>query len=171
MCAQSHALGTRSKFQLEILIRIAISAMHKFRENILKSLRKLMKQPPGLQMTHSCTRRWYLVVWVAEMSFNGKRILRTHQSIIYDAVMTWKYFPNYWPFVLQGNPPVTGGFSPKRTSDAEIWFLFKCCCPEQAVKCKRIEFHVIWDAKRHMSRNCYVIKHIQEECMSWRRIP
>ena len=37
-CAQSHALGTRSKFQLEILIRMTISAIHKFQENILESL-------------------------------------------------------------------------------------------------------------------------------------
>ena len=33
-CAQSHALGTRTKFQLEILIRTTIRAIHKFQENI-----------------------------------------------------------------------------------------------------------------------------------------
>ena len=47
MCAQSKALGTHTKFQLEILIRSASSAIHKFRKNILESSRKLMKQPPG----------------------------------------------------------------------------------------------------------------------------
>ena len=36
-CAQSHALGTRTKFQLEILITSTISAIHKFRENISES--------------------------------------------------------------------------------------------------------------------------------------
>ena len=34
-CAQSMALGTSIKFQLEILITSTISAIHKFRENIL----------------------------------------------------------------------------------------------------------------------------------------
>ena len=38
-CAQSMALGTCTKFQLEILIRNEISAKHKFRENILESSR------------------------------------------------------------------------------------------------------------------------------------
>ena len=33
-CAQSHALCTRTKFQLEILIRSTISAIHSFRKNI-----------------------------------------------------------------------------------------------------------------------------------------
>ena len=36
-CAQSMALGTRTKFQLEICITSLISAIHKFRENILES--------------------------------------------------------------------------------------------------------------------------------------
>ena len=36
-CAQSHALGTPTKFQLEFLIRTTISAIHKFQENILES--------------------------------------------------------------------------------------------------------------------------------------
>ena len=41
MCAQSMALGTHTKFQLEILIRSTISAIHKFRENILESSRNV----------------------------------------------------------------------------------------------------------------------------------
>ena len=36
-CAQSMALGTSIKFQLEILVWSTTSAMHKFRENILES--------------------------------------------------------------------------------------------------------------------------------------
>ena len=39
--AQSMALGTRAKFQFEILIRSTIFAIHKFRENIFKSSRNL----------------------------------------------------------------------------------------------------------------------------------
>ena len=37
MCAQSMALGTRTKLPLEILIRSTISAIHKFWKNILES--------------------------------------------------------------------------------------------------------------------------------------
>ena len=45
-CAQSMALGTQTKFQLEMLIGSAISATHKFRENILKSLRNVSETTP-----------------------------------------------------------------------------------------------------------------------------
>ena len=45
-CAQSMALGTRTKFQLEILIRSTISAIYKFRENILESSQNVSEPPP-----------------------------------------------------------------------------------------------------------------------------
>ena len=52
-CAQSMALGTRTKFQLEMLIGSAISATHKFRENILESSRNVSETTPGvLQLTY-----------------------------------------------------------------------------------------------------------------------
>ena len=50
-CAQSMALGTRTKFQLELLIRSAISAIHKFRENILESSRNVSETTPGPYFT------------------------------------------------------------------------------------------------------------------------
>ena len=53
MCAQSMALGTRTKFQLEILIRNTISAIHKFRENILESSRNVSETTPWLLMSFS----------------------------------------------------------------------------------------------------------------------
>ena len=40
-CAQSMALGTHTKFQLEILIRSTIFAIHKFREKVLESSRNV----------------------------------------------------------------------------------------------------------------------------------
>ena len=40
-CAQSMALGTHTKCKLEIFIRSTISAIHKFRENILESMRNI----------------------------------------------------------------------------------------------------------------------------------
>ena len=45
-CAQSMALGTRTKFQLEILIRSTTSAIHKFRNNILESSRNVSEITP-----------------------------------------------------------------------------------------------------------------------------
>ena len=47
-CAQSKALGTHTKFQLEILIRSAISAIHKFRENMLESSLNVSETTPWL---------------------------------------------------------------------------------------------------------------------------
>ena len=46
MCAQSMALGTRTKFQLEILIRSTISAIYNFQENILESSQNISKTTP-----------------------------------------------------------------------------------------------------------------------------
>ena len=45
-CAQSMALGACTKFQLENLITSTISAIHKFRENILESSRKVSETTP-----------------------------------------------------------------------------------------------------------------------------
>ena len=45
-CAQSMALGTRTKFQLEMVIGSAISATNKFRENILESSRNVNEATP-----------------------------------------------------------------------------------------------------------------------------
>ena len=46
MCAQSLALATRTKFQLEILIRSISSAIYKFQENILESSLNVSETPP-----------------------------------------------------------------------------------------------------------------------------
>ena len=54
-CAQSMALGTRTKFHLQILIRTTISAIHKFQENILESSRNVSETPPGLLKIHWLT--------------------------------------------------------------------------------------------------------------------
>ena len=51
-CAQSMALGTRIKFQLEILMKSTISAIPKFRENILKSSRNVSETPPRILRTN-----------------------------------------------------------------------------------------------------------------------
>ena len=53
-CGQSDALGTRTKFQLEILKRRMISAIHKFRENTLESLQNIVKHLPGFFEDFCC---------------------------------------------------------------------------------------------------------------------
>ena len=72
-CAQSLALDTCAKFQLEILIRCTISVIHKFRENILESLRNVSETPPRL-LSH---QRYFLIkfqiqsLWFKSL-FGGK---------------------------------------------------------------------------------------------------
>ena len=44
-CAQSIALATRTKFQLEIVIKRTILTIYKFRENILESSRNVSERP------------------------------------------------------------------------------------------------------------------------------
>ena len=46
-CAQSHSLGTRSKFQLQILTINVISCIVYFREIILESSRNVSETTPG----------------------------------------------------------------------------------------------------------------------------
>ena len=45
--AQSMALGTRTKFELEILIKSTILVIYKFRGNVLESSRNASETPPG----------------------------------------------------------------------------------------------------------------------------
>ena len=47
-CAQSMALGTRTKFQLEIITINVISSIIYFRETVWRARETLVKQPPGL---------------------------------------------------------------------------------------------------------------------------
>ena len=49
-CAQSMALGTRTKFQLEILTRSTISTIYIFRDNCLESSRNVNETPPPLNI-------------------------------------------------------------------------------------------------------------------------
>ena len=55
MCAQSHALGAHTKFQLEILIVNKISGIVYFRKFILKSFQNVSKTTPWVPMwdTHA----------------------------------------------------------------------------------------------------------------------
>ena len=59
-CAQSIALGTHTKFQLEILIRSTIFAIHKFREKILESSRNVSETTPSNAENVSIWWRHYI---------------------------------------------------------------------------------------------------------------
>ena len=59
-CAQSHALGTRTKFQLEILIINGISGIVYFRKIICRARETFVKPPPerNSQRSHPATPSW-----------------------------------------------------------------------------------------------------------------
>ena len=54
-CAQSMALGTRTKFQLQIIITTTISAMQKFEDIILESCRKVSETTPRSSLSNGST--------------------------------------------------------------------------------------------------------------------
>ena len=56
-CAQSHALGTCTKFQLEILTIDVISSIVYFREILLKSSRNVRETTPWWSETPPCSLR------------------------------------------------------------------------------------------------------------------
>ena len=78
-CAQSMALGTRTKLQFEMLIGSAISATHKFRENILESSQNVSETTP-----------WYLRVSRSkdEHGTVGQHRLRSTECLPFSFVTT-----------------------------------------------------------------------------------
>ena len=80
-CAQSMALGTRTKCQLEIRIRSTISAVHKIRENILESSRNVSEttQVHGLSLIQAWTNKhvpnkvWDEIAYLS-LNFNGATV-------------------------------------------------------------------------------------------------
>ena len=76
MFAQSHALGTHTKFQLEILIRNLISAIHKFQENVLESSQN-SETPPGALTLVKTTTSTRVVQWNL-YNETGEVLLKTH---------------------------------------------------------------------------------------------
>ena len=78
-CAQSHALGTRTKFQLKILIINVMSGVVYFREIILESLRNVSKTTP-----------WFLnKLWFSSSVFYLK--LPWEEVLKLSYVATWKW--------------------------------------------------------------------------------
>ena len=62
-CAQSHALGTRTKFQLEIITINVISGVVYFDEIILESSRNVSETTPRVLMSEVCVLFWVRLIW------------------------------------------------------------------------------------------------------------
>ena len=70
MCVHSMALGTSTKFRLEIFIRSMISAIHKFQENILESSRNVSQAG---KLKFFGTRPNWVVSYIAYTKFHSPR--------------------------------------------------------------------------------------------------
>ena len=70
-CAQSHSSGTRTQFQLEILIRTTISAIHKFQENIFESSRNVSETTPRLSCPSCPLMHGHSQSWVNSQEVQG----------------------------------------------------------------------------------------------------
>ena len=73
-CAQSMALGTRTKYQLEIVTKGKISAIHKFRENILESSRNVNETPP-------VSLDWFNILWYLHSESRVSKTIRNLKLI------------------------------------------------------------------------------------------
>ena len=62
-CAQSIALVTRTKFQLEILIKSTISAIHKFWENVLERERNVTETHPWISFSRGQFKESVSMSW------------------------------------------------------------------------------------------------------------
>ena len=94
-CAQSMALGTRTKFQLEILIRTTISAIHKFQENILESSRNVSETIP-----------WALNYQYRNYHYKDKTVVRP--SYLYNEI----HIPGETVFMLTSDDLGSGPYTP-----------------------------------------------------------
>ena len=97
-CAQSHSSGTRTQFQLEILIRTTISAIHKFQENIFESSRNVSETTPRLScpscpLMHGHSQSWVNSQEVQGLLINSLTIDRCIKtattSCLYSVKLLW----------------------------------------------------------------------------------
>ena len=100
--AQSHALGTRAKFQLGIPTINVVSGIVYFREIIWRAHETLVKQPPEIsgrvysQIDAARTPRVAFCV-IKVISFIFRCVLGTVRIKFKSHAR--KHFPRYWPFV------------------------------------------------------------------------
>ena len=106
-CAQSHALGTGTKFQLEIITVNVISGIDYFWEIILESLRNVSETTPRPQGYHSTGKHspWSLrdqhniITGTYRRSQGGAHGCSGHGGTYTmhsrDDIIKWKYLPCY----------------------------------------------------------------------------
>ena len=67
-------------------------------------------------------------------------VLKELGKMWHDDVMTWKCFPQYWPFVRE--PPLTDGFPSQRASNVQLWcFLCLNKLFNKGPSCKDLLYH------------------------------
>ena len=66
-------------------------------------------------------------IYVLLLNGRSLHLVFTMQVIMHEDVLTWKHFPNNWPF-HEGNPPVTYGRDSKRTQKASKRTFWWCIC-------------------------------------------
>ena len=78
-CAQSHALGTCTKFQLEILTTNVISGMAYFRKIILESSRNVSETTPWLSENVAAIHRWHFetMLFIYKSSWGYSKITQS----------------------------------------------------------------------------------------------
>ena len=93
-CTQSMALSMHTKFWLEIHIRITISIIHKFRENILESSWNCNKIPPWHQL-------WQQIAWDPANHSQGISCHPASQTCDTSSTQpVWIVSPNWTPQTL-----------------------------------------------------------------------
>ena len=129
MCAQSHALGTRTKFQLEILTINVISSIVYFREIILESLRNVSETTSSHLYQGSLAK----LAWISK-HYNDVIISKMASQItsLTIAYSTGLFRPRSNKTLMlritglcEGNSPGTSEFSAQRASKTEnvsIWW-------------------------------------------------
>ena len=133
MCAQSMALGTRTKFQLEILIRSTISAIHKFRENILESSRNVSETTP----------RCLILKWVAETTWCTRieapgMTVREHVPLWSSETIWHLGHASQWP---DGTKPLS---EPVMTYHE--WYLMTICMNTISVKWDDFQMNMLFNS-------------------------
>ena len=91
-CAQSMALGTRTKFKFEILIRSMIPAIHNFRENILESSRNIIETTPWFLMSPGQKQNLYQPCRICRFLFSIWKDINCLCHLSAEKWEMWIYF-------------------------------------------------------------------------------
>ena len=156
------ALGTRTKFQLEILIGSGISAIHKIRENILESSRNVSETTPWLWTKHFIASKpvkqsWR--IWIGShysdilwASWRSKCLVHQQFDYLFISWFRLRSKKASKPLLL-----AFCGFPSQRASNVEsismLWYYHECHDQnntQQSTNLMYISWDILW-AHRHIS--------------------